>query len=149
MNSKHLAAFAAVAALAAPTAAFAGAGHGKSDEAKAQHQATNKGQAKPKNAVFKGTVVSADVVAGTVTIHVDKTNKWGRGFKGTDVSFTVAGVKKVIVADTNADGKADLADVKAGDSAKAQAKITTDAVPPLAARKLKVAAPAPAEPDDD
>jgi hypothetical protein len=149
MNRKHIAALVAVAALAAPTAASAGAGHGKSETAKAQHQATNKGHAKPKNAVFKGTVVSADVVAGTITIHVDKASKWGRRFKGTDVSFTVDRVKKLHVADTNADGKKDLADVKTGDRAKAEARITKTDVPPLAARKLKVAAPKPAKPKVD
>jgi len=70
-----------------------------------------------------------------------KASKWGRSFKGTDLAFTVAGVKKLNVADTNADGKRDLADVKAGDRVLAQARVTRDAQPPLAARKLNVQAP--------
>jgi len=149
MTTKHLAAFAAIAALAAPTAAIADAGTAGSDGAKTEHQATNKGQAKPKNAVFKGSVVSVDVAAGTVTVHVDKANKWGRRFKGGDVAFTVAGVKKLNVEDTNADGVRDLNDVKAGDRAKAQAKITKDAVAPLAARKMHVRGPKAADDTDE
>ena len=132
MTIKHFAAVAAIAALAAPTAATA----------KPDHAAK---PAKPKNAVMKGTVVSADATAGTVVLHVVKANKWGRAFKDTDVTFTVAGVKKLGVADTNGDGRRDLADVKAGDKAQAQAKIAKDAPQPFAARKFKIYAPEPAE----
>jgi hypothetical protein len=136
MTSKCFAAVAAVAALAAPTAATA-----KSDHA-AQH---GKGQAKAKNAVFKGAVVSADAAAGTVVLHVVKANKWGRALAGSDVTFSVASVKKLGVRDTNGDGRRDLADVKAGDKAQAQAKIAKDAPQPFAARKFKVYAPKVAE----
>ena len=136
MTSKHLAAFAAIAALAAPTAAAA-----KSDHAGSHGQ----GQAKAKNAVLKGSVVSTDLDAGTVVLHVVKANRWGRSFKDSDVTFTVATVKKIGVADTNGDGKRDLADVKAGDRASAQAKIVKDAAQPFAARKLKIHAPEGAE----
>ena len=132
MTSKHIAAFAAIATLAAPTAAVA-----KSDHAKSH----GKGQAKAKNAVFQGSVVSTDVTAGSLVLHVTKANKWGRSLKDSDVTFTVAAVKKLGVADTNGDGKRDLADVKAGDRASAQAKIVKDAAQPFAARKLKVHAP--------
>jgi hypothetical protein len=41
-----------------------------------------------------------------------------------------------LVADTNADGKRDLADVKAGDPVLVQARITKDSTQPFAARKL-------------
>jgi len=146
MNSKHLAAIAAVAALAVPTAAVADAGHGKSGTAKSEHQA--KGQAKAKNAVFKGTVVSTDTTAGSITVHVLKVNHWSKSFKDTDVTFTVATVKKINVADTNADGKRDLADVKAGDPVLVQAQITKDAAQPFAARKLNDQA-ADSESDSD
>src|SRR5215218_4866986 len=128
MTSKHLAAFAAVAALAAPTAATA-----KSDHASGH----GKGHAKAKNAVFKGDVVSVDAVAGTLVLHVTKANKWGRAFSG-DLTFSVAKVKKIGVADTNGDGKRDLADVAPGAKAQAQAKVVKDAPQPLEARKLKV-----------
>jgi hypothetical protein len=134
MTTKHIAAIAAVAAVAVPTAAVAkpdqpGAGHGKA-------QAHAKGQSKAKNAVFKGTVVSTDTTAGSVVVHVLKVNHWSKSFKDTDVTFTVATVKKINVADTNSDGKRDLADVKAGDPVLVQARITKDSAQPFAARKL-------------
>ena len=133
MNSKPLAALAAVAALAAPTAAVA-----KKPESAA---GKGKGQAKAKNAVVKGSVVSVDAAAGSVVLHVDKGNKWGRSLKGTDVTFTVSSVKKLNVPDRNADGKRDLADVLAGDKAQAHAKFAKDAPQPFAARHFKVYVP--------
>jgi hypothetical protein len=134
MTSKRIAVIAAVAAVAVPTAAVAkpdqpGGAHGKG-------QAQAKGHSKAKNAVFKGTVVSTDTTAGSVVVHVLKVNHWSKSFKDTDVTFTVATVKKINVADTNGDGKRDLADVKAGDPVLVQARITKDATQPFAARKL-------------
>jgi len=139
MNSKQIAVIAAVAAVAVPTAAVAkpdqpGGGHSKS-------QSQAKGQSKAKNAVFKGTVVSTDTTAGSVVVHVLKVNHWSKTFKGTDVTFTIATVKKINVADTNGDGVRDLADVKAGDRVLVQARITKDATQPFAARKLNDQAP--------
>src|SRR3954451_5615365 len=132
MTSKHFAALAAVAALAAPTAAIA-----KSDHAPAGHGKAN-GHAKVKNAVFKGSVVSVDADAKSVVLHVVKANKWGRALKDTDVTFSLAAVKKLV----------DLTTVAPGASARAQAKIAKDAAQPFAARKFKVYAPKPAEPED-
>ena len=134
MISKHAPAIAAIAALAIPTAAVAKPAQAGGEHGKAQAHA--KGQAKPKNAVFKGTVVSTDTTAGTVTVHVTKVNHWSKTFKGSDVTFTVATVKKINVADTNHDGKRDLADVQAGDAVLVQARITKDSAQPFAARKL-------------
>jgi hypothetical protein len=134
MNSKHIAAIAAVAAVAVPTAAIAKPDQSGGDHGKAQAHA--KGHSKAKNAVFKGTVVSTDTTAGSVVVHVLKVNHWSKSFKDTDVTFTVATVKKINVADTNADGKRDLADVKAGDPVLVQARITKDSTQPFAARKL-------------
>ena len=137
MISKHAPAIAvAIAALAIPTAAVATPAQAGGEHGKAQAHANPKGHAKPKNAVFKGTVVSTDTTAGTITVHVTKVNRWSKTFKGTDVTFTVATVKKINVADTNNDGKRDLADVKADDAVLVQARITKDAVQPFAARKL-------------
>ena len=141
MTSKYFAALAAVAALAVPTAATAKPDHAPKDK--------GKGQAKAKNAVMKGSVVSVDAAAGSVVLHVDKANKWGRSFKGTDVTFTVASVKKLGVADTNGDGKRDLADVAPGALAQAQAKIAKDAPQPFAARKFKVYVPDTAETESE
>jgi hypothetical protein len=134
MISKHTPAIAAIAALVIPTAAVAKPDNPGSERGKAQAHA--KGHAKPKNAVFKGAVVSTDTTAGTVTVHVLKVNHWSKAFKGSDVTFTVATVKKINVADTNSDGTRDLADVKAGDAVLVQARITQDSVQPFAARKL-------------
>ena len=52
------------------------------------------------------------------------------------MTFILLTVKKINVADTNADGKRDLADVKAGDKVLVQARITKDSAQPFAARKL-------------
>ena len=132
MNRKHLAAIVSITVAALPTVALAA----KPDNPGANGHAHAKGQAKPKNAVFNGTVVSTDTTAGTVTVHVLKVNRWSKSFKDTDVTFTVATVKKINVADTNADGKRDLADVKANDPVLVQARITKDSAQPFAARKL-------------
>lgn len=141
MTLKHITAALAAAALLAPTAVSADSGKskGRSGDKPATHQ---KGQTKAKNTVFKGTVVSFDAAAGSVVVHVTKANsKRGRRFKGQDVTFTLATVKKLGVNDTNADGKADLNDVKAGDRVSVHARITREAEPPFAARKFKVHAP--------
>lgn len=139
MISKHIPTIAAIAVVAIPTAAVAKPDHPGGDHGKAQAHA--KGHAKPKNAVFKGTVVSTDTTAGTVTVHVTKVNHWSKTFKGTDVTFTVATVKRINVADTNKDGKRDLADVQANDPVLVQARITQDSVQPFAARRLNDQAP--------
>jgi hypothetical protein len=137
MTSKKLAAIAAVAALAVPTAAVAANEHANSHSG-SHGQGSAKGHSKAKNTVFKGTVVSTDLTAGSesITIHVLKASHWGKSFKDTDVTFTVATVKKINVADTNGDGKRDLADFKANDPVMAQARITKDSAQPIAARKL-------------
>lgn len=114
------------------TSAPAKPGKAKSKTEKAQ---------KAKNAEFKGEVVSVDAATGTVTVKVLKASKHGRAFKGQDVAFTTSGVKKIKVADTNADGKRDLLDVKPGDRAHVGAKIAKDAAAPIAARKFHAKAP--------
>jgi hypothetical protein len=130
MKLKPIAVLIAVAALGVPATAVAdkpaskpAKAHGKSHHAP-----------KAKNAVFKGSVVSVD--GTTVTVHVDKANHWGRKYKGTDVAFDVSGLKHAPV-------------VAAGDAVLVQARITSDATPPFAARKLnKLDAPeAPEAPD--
>ena len=131
-------------ALAAPVAATADSGKGKtvSAEAKAKPKKAKKAP-KGKQAQFKGTVKAVDATAGTVTVTVDKASKWGRAYKGTDVVFTLTGVKKIKVADTNADGKKDINDVKVGDRAHAGARIAKDAdvTAPVAANKFHAKAP--------
>ena len=136
----------AALALAAPVAATADSGKGKTKSAEAKAKPKKTKAPKGKNAEFKGTVKAVDAAAGTVTVTVDKASKWGRAYKGKDVVFTLSGVKKLKVADTNADGKKDLADVKVGDLAKLGARIVkgTDVALPVAANKAHFKAPEPA-----
>jgi hypothetical protein len=138
MTSNRISVIAAALAAAIPAAAIAkpdlpsqAQNHGNG-----QAQSHGKGQGKAKNAVFKGTVVSTDTTAGSLVVHVLKVNHWSKSFKDTDVTFTVATVKRINVADTNGDGARDLSDVKVGDPVLVQARITKDAVQPFAARKL-------------
>ena len=130
--------------LAAPVAATADSGKGKtvSAEAKAKPKKAKKAK-KAKQAEFKGSVKSVDAAAGTVTVTVEKASKHGRAYKGLDVVFTLADVKKLKVADTNADGKQDINDVKVGDRAHAGARIAkgADVTAPVAANKFHAAAP--------
>jgi hypothetical protein len=139
-------------AVAAPVAATADSGKGRttSAEAKAKPKKAKKAK-KAKQAEFKGTVKAVDAAAGTVTVTVEKASRWGRAYKGTDVVFTLTGVKKIKVADTNADGKKDLADVKAGDRAHAGARIAKDAdvTAPVAANKFHAKAPKADDDEDD
>jgi hypothetical protein len=136
---------AAALGLAAPVAATAESGKGKtkSAEAKSKSKGKAKGKTKGKQAEFKGLVTAVDAAAGSVTVKVDKASKWGRAYKGKDVVFTLAGVKKIKVADTNADGKKDINDVKVGDRAKAGARIQkgADVTAPVAANKFHAKAP--------
>ena len=145
MNSKLRTTILALgaAALLVPTGATAKSekAAGKGPQAKSEHASEGKakGHAKAKNAVVKGTVVSVE--GTTVTVTVEKANRWGRRLKGTDAAFTVDAVKKLGVRDTNGDGTADAADIVAGDKVHVQARITRDAEAPFAARKLKVKYP--------
>ena len=130
-------------ALAAPVAATAEPGKGKGQTKSAEAKAKAKKAPKGKQAQFKGAVTAVDVTAGTVTVAVEKASKWGRAYKGKDVVFTLSGVKKIKVADTNADGKKDINDVKIGDRAHAGARIAKDAdvAAPVAANKFHAKAP--------
>ena len=134
----------AVAAIAAPTAVAA---PGKSGEhkpaSKEEAKAKGKGQSKGKMYVFRGTFVSGDAAANTVVVKVEKANGRAKKYNGQEVTFSLAGLKKLYVADTNGDGKKDLADVKAGDRVQVQSKLTklTEAAQPFAAKKFQAKAP--------
>jgi hypothetical protein len=126
---------AAVLALAVTPAALA---KGKPEDPGSQgkgksEQAHGKGKVKPKNVVLKGTVVSSDAAAGTVTVHVAKATKWGRSLVGTDAAFTVV---KINAADNDGDGSVTVADLLAGDKVVVQARIAKDDVAPYKARKV-------------
>ena len=133
-----LAGFAA-AALLVPGAALADPppGHGPGTHGPGVHgKHLAKGHAKPHKIVAKGTVVSVDATAGTVTVHVTRANHWGHALVGQDVAFSIpaGGVR---AADRDNNGTVDLADVLANDKVLVQTtKLAADAAQPLAARKL-------------
>jgi hypothetical protein len=148
---------AAALALAVTPAAFAkksdddgtqgGSKVTKPDTGPSQHPEKGKGngKAKPKNVVLKGTVVSSDAAAGTVTVHVVKATKWGKSLVDTDAAFTVT---KINAADTDGDGSVTVADLMAGDKVVVQARIAKDDVAPYKARKV-VDQTHPKSSDDD
>jgi hypothetical protein len=95
--------------------------------------------------VFKGTL-NAD---GTVLVTKGNAHVKKAHLVGQSVAFDLTGAK-LVVADVNADGKQDAADLQAGDKVLVQArlprKVPGDA--PYAARKLvdQTHPPAPAAP---
>lgn len=142
---KKLVAAAAVLAVAATPAAFA---KGKPEDAGSKGKGHTKPAkaAKPKNVVFKGVVVSYDATSGAVTVTINKATKHGRSLVGTDAAFTAT---KVNVADTNADGVTNTADLVAGDKVVIQVKMAPDAAAPYAARKIVDQTNPPAEDADE
>ena len=100
-----------VAALALPAAAVAKPGNG-------QHK--GKGHSKHHGVayVFKGTY-NAD---GSVHVLAGNSRVRKGGYVGHDVQFDFANAK-VVVADTNQDGKSDLSDVQAGDKVVVKARL--------------------------
>jgi hypothetical protein len=144
--SKHVfAAMLGAAALAMPTAAAASDHGGGHDRQTAKHVA--KGKAKKVTFVFKGTFTAP----GTVQVRSGNAHVRKGGFVGQTVTFDLASAG-VVVADTNADGKLDLTDVRDGDQVLVQARVVkgtkyvapADGAEPIAARKLidKTNAPA-------
>ena len=94
--------------------------------------------AKPRTFIFKGTVSSVDVEAGTVVVDVTSGNAIGRRFKGETVTFDLASGK---VSSVETDGVLGitLADVLAGDKVVVQARLARATTPDgstLTARKL-------------
>lgn len=141
MNIRILVAALAAAALTVPAVAAAQPGHGKGHEkqtAKAHGKGTH-GKAKHAKKVmyvFKGTFTAPGTVAVTSgNSHVRK-----GGFVGQAVTFDFASAK-VVAADTNADHKVDVTDVKDGDAVIVQARVAKktayeDGAAAIAARKL-------------
>jgi hypothetical protein len=135
-----------VGALALPVAADAKGGPGKDGggPAAAQAKAENaKGHTKARKNpivthVFKGTVVSVDATTGTALVKVVKANRHGRAARDSEVTFDLSAAR-LAVADVNADGKADLADVAVRDKVLVQARLPkggADLTGTVKARKL-------------
>jgi hypothetical protein len=155
MNNHVIAALLGAAALAVPAAAVADSGRGKGHgEQTAKETPKSKGtKAKQRMYVFKGSF------AAPATIEVSSGNARVRkgGYVGQAVTFDFADAK-VVAADTNADQKVDIADVKDGDLVLVQARVlkgTEYAAPaagesaePVVARKLIDKTNAPLEDEE-
>ena len=100
----------AATALAVPTAAAAKPGGGKG------HEKVKK--AESVTFVFKGTFTAP----GTVEVLSGNAHARKGGFVGKPVTFDLANAK-VVAADTNADQRVDVTDVKDGDRVLVQARI--------------------------
>jgi hypothetical protein len=118
MNKRIVVAALAVAALAVPAAAGAQPGSGKGHQDKVVRTGGKAKKAKKVTFVFKGTFTAP----GTVEVLAGNAPVRKGGFVGEAVTFDFASAK-VVVADTNADQKPDIADVKDGDSVLVQARI--------------------------
>ena len=129
-----------IAALALPATA---AGVPSADKPEKPDHGGGNGKDPTVSYVFKGTYVG-DGVAVTVAHgnkHVRKAE-----FVGTDVQFDLS-TAKVTVADVNADGAANLADVVAGDEVVVKARLPKGdpGVQPYVAKHLVDKTNAPAE----
>lgn len=145
MNNRVIAALLGAAALALPSAAVADPAHDKPQQertAKEQGKGKGKGKkAKKRMYVFTGSFSAP----GTVEVQAGNAHVRKGGFVGQSVTFDFADAR-IVAADTNADQKVDLLDVKDGDLVLVQVRLAkgTEYVPvaegmtaePLVARKL-------------
>jgi hypothetical protein len=149
MRNRVIAGLLGAAALAVPAAAVADPGHDKQTPKKVV-----KGKkAKKTMYVFKGAFAAPD----TVEVHSGNAHARKGGFVGQVVTFDFADAR-IVAAETNADQKIDLADVKDGDLVLVQARMVkgTDYAPaaegataePLVARKLIDKTNAPVEDEE-
>jgi hypothetical protein len=161
MNTRVIAAVLGAAALAVPAAAAADSGHGRSHDKRTAEDVVKdngKGKGKAKKAkkvmlVFKGSFTAP----GTVDVRSGNAHVRKGGFVGEAVAFDFASAK-VVVADTNADSKLDVADVKDGDLVLVQARLDKRAAhvapaaggtaEPIVARKLIDKTNAPLEDEE-
>jgi hypothetical protein len=148
MNTRIVVAALSAAALMVPAVAVAKPDHGKGHQ-KQTAKAHGKGKkAKKVMFVFKGTLTAPD----TVTVVSGNSHVRKGGFVGRPVAFDFADVR-VVAADTNADQKVDMADVKVGDVVLVQARVArrteyAQDAPAIAARKLVDKTNAPVEDDE-
>jgi hypothetical protein len=98
---------------------------------------------------FRGVVKAVDATAKTVTVTVVRAERGGRGLRDRDVVFAVADTR-LDVADRNADGARDVADVAAGDRVRVVALVTRSqlaaGVTTAPATRVKARAPKAAQP---
>ena len=145
MSNRIIAAVATAAALAVPAVAVAHPGKGKGHEKQTTKAHGKAKQPKKVMYVFKGTFTAPGTVAVTSgNSHVRK-----GGFVGQAVTFDFASAK-VVAADTNADQKVDVTDVKDDDVVLVQARVAkrtkyAEDAEAIAARKLVDKTNAPVE----
>ena len=156
MKLKPMLAVLSAAALVAFPAGAMGKDNGgngsKAGDTEKSKPAKTKKPKKPKvdTYEFKG-LLKAIGTDGTVQVEVASGNSRGKNYKGQTLTFDLS-TAKIKVADVNADGKRDLADVAVGDRVQIQAKLvrgSVDTTKALPARhfldKGPVPAPAPEE----
>src|SRR5690242_6044193 len=129
-----LTALAGVLTLACPAAALAhGApdgshGVGHSPAARSHAHAAGHGQAGARRhipmvaLIARGTVVSVDTTTNTAVVQIARANHHGAGLVGTQVTIDLAKAR-ISVADVNADGQKNLADVAVNDRVLVQGRI--------------------------
>jgi hypothetical protein len=145
MSTRIIVAVAAAAALAVPSVAVAQSGKGKGHEKQTTKAHGKVKQAKKVMYVFKGKFSAP----GTVEVTSGNSHVRKGGFIGEAVTFDFASAK-VVAADTNADQKVDVTDVKDDDVVLVHARVakrTTYAedAEAIAARKLIDKTNAPVE----
>jgi hypothetical protein len=127
-----LTALAGVVALAFPAGALAhgapGHSHGTDRSHGAPSHAGKAGHGRSARHVpmvaliAHGTVVSVDTTGNTAVVQVTRANHHGAGLVGTQVTIDLSKAR-ISVADVNADGQKNLADVAAGDQVLVQGRI--------------------------
>jgi hypothetical protein len=147
MNKRIVVASLTAAALAVPAAAVAHPGNGKDHGKKAEKVHGKAKKAKKVTFVFKGTFTAP----GTVEVRSGNSHVRKGGYVGQAVTFDLANAK-IVAADTNADEKIDVSDVKDGDAVLVQARIVrrtkyVAAADAIVARKLVDKTNAPVEDD--
>ena len=115
MNTRIIATILGAAALAVPAAALAESKHERpgKEHVKGKHK-----KAKKVMFVFKGSFTAP----GTVAVDHGNAHVRKGGYVGQSVAFDLEDAK-IVVADTNGDGKRDVADVKDGDRVLVQARM--------------------------
>ena len=118
MSNRIIVAVAAAAALAVPAVAVAQPGNGKGHEKQSVKAHGKAKQPKKVMYVFKGKFSAP----GTVEVTAGNSHVRKGSFVGEEVTFDFASAK-VVAADTNADQKVDVTDVKDGDVVLVQARV--------------------------
>jgi len=145
MNKRIIVAALATAMLAVPAGAVAQPGKSKGHEKRTAKAHGKAKQPKKVMFVFKGEFTAT----GTVQVTSGNSHVRRGGFVGHAVTFDFVNAK-VVAADTNADQKVDVTDVKDGDVVLVQARVVrrtkyADDAEAISARKLVDTTNAPVE----